>query len=106
MEVISKQNGAELMLTLNGELDHHGAHTAIRQIGLAVEAGMPKHLILDFSRVSFMDSSGIALVIRSRQLMNSINGSVQLWNVPPQAKKVFDAAGISKLAAMIERSRV
>lgn len=106
MEVISKQDGRKLVLALSGELDHHGAHMAISQMNMAVEAAIPRELTLDFSGVSFMDSSGIALVVRARQQMSQLGGQAQMVNVPPQAKKVFDAAGICKLVPILEGSRV
>lgn len=93
-------------MELSGELDHHGAHTAITQMNFAVESAIPQKLTLDFSNISFMDSSGIALVIRARQQMNRLNGTVCLCGVPRQARKVFDTAGVLKLVSITEGSMV
>ena len=61
MEVISSGEGRELTLTLRGELDHHAAKEAMRKLEWELDAALPSKLTLDFSGVSFMDSSGIAV---------------------------------------------
>lgn len=74
MEVISSGEGRELTLTLRGELDHHAAKEAMRKLEWELDAALPSKLTLDFSGVSFMDSSGIAVVmraLRSRRLPRS-----------------------------------
>ena len=50
--------------------------------------------------VTFMDSSGIALLIRSQQRMQLLEGSIIVRNVPRQAKRVLDAAGIGRLISI------
>ena len=94
MEVISSGEGRELTLTLRGELDHHAAKEAMRKLEWELDAALPSKLTLDFSGVSFMDSSGIAVVMRALKRMRAMGGSAAIKNVPPQAKKVFTAAGI------------
>ncbi len=100
MEVLTRTNGRELTLAIRGELDHHGARDAMRQIEYSLDAVLPLSLILDFSGVSFMDSSGIAVVLRAHRRMTSFGGSLTVTGVPPQAKKVFDAAGVPRLVTM------
>lgn len=100
MEVLTKTGGREMTLEIRGELDHHGAHDAMRQIEYSLDAALPLSLTLDFSGVSFMDSSGIAVVLRARKRMESLGGRLVLTGVPAQAKKVFDAAGVPRLVAI------
>ena len=97
MEIQSKFADRNLMLELKGELDHHGAKGALRELELAIDAALPKKLVLDFSGVTFMDSSGIALILRAQQRMQLMDGSVLVCNVPQQARRVLDAAGIGRL---------
>lgn len=97
MEMNIKSADRNLLLELSGELDHHGARTAIHELELAIDASLPKKLMLDLSGVTFMDSSGIALLLRAQQRMQLLEGSLLVCNVPPQAKRVLDAAGIGRL---------
>lgn len=100
MEIITKSADRNLLLELKGEIDHHGAKSALHEVELAVDAALPRRLVLDFAGVSFMDSSGIALILRAQQRMQLLDGSLLVCNVPPQAKRVLDAAGIGRLVAI------
>ena len=97
MEIQAKSADRKLLLELSGELDHHGARKALREVDLAIDAALPRALVLDFSGITFMDSSGIALILRSQQRMQLLDGSLMVCNVPPQARRVLDAAGIGRL---------
>lgn len=96
MEIQEKSADRNLLLKFSGELDHHGAKDAIRRLELAIDAALPQKLVMDFGGITFMDSSGIALILRAQQRMQLMEGGLLVCNVPPQAKRVLDAAGISR----------
>ena len=76
MEVLTRTNGREMTLAISGDLDHHGAHGAMQQIDHALDAALPLSLTMDLSGVSFMDSSGIAVVLRAHRRMAALGGSL------------------------------
>ena len=100
MEIQEKTGERTLLLSFSGEMDHHGVRDTLRRIELAIDAALPKTLTLDFAGVTFMDSSGIALILRSQRRMRLLEGSVILRNVPQQARRVLEAAGINRLVTM------
>ena len=100
MEIRAKEAERHLLLEFSGEMDHHGARNALWEMEQAVDAALPKKLVLDFSGVTFMDSSGIALILRAQQRMQLLDGSVMVCNVPAQARRVLDAAGIGRLVSL------
>ena len=100
MEIEATSADRNLLLELKGELDHHGARDALRELELAIDTALPKKLVLDFSGVTFMDSSGIALILRAQQRMQLLDGSLLVRNVPQQARRVLDAAGIGRLVTI------
>ena len=100
MRIIMHDDGRCLTLRLVGELDHAAAQTVMPGIEDAVEEYLPRRCVLDLTGVSFMDSSGIALILRSQQRMQLMEGSVVLRNVPEQARRVLDAAGIGRLVSI------
>ena len=106
MEIEATSADRNLLLELKGELDHHGARDALRELELAIDAALPKKLVLDFSGVTFMDSSGIALILRAQQRMSLLDGSLLVRNVPQQARRVLDAAGIGRLVTIREKGGV
>lgn len=100
MQIRAQSNERELLLEFSGEIDHHGAREALKEIEMAIDAALPRRLVLDLSGVTFMDSSGIALILRSQQRMQLLDGSVTLRNVPGQARRVLDAAGVGRLVSI------
>ena len=100
MEIEATSADRNLLLEMKGELDHHGARNALRELELSIDAALPKKLVLDLAGVTFMDSSGIALILRAQQRMQLLDGSLLVCNVPAQAKRVLDAAGIGRLVTI------
>ena len=100
MDVSAKHEGNQLELALKGELDHHGARNTLRELELSIDAALPKKRGLDLAGVTFMDSSGIALILRAQQRMQLLDGSLLVRNVPQQARRVLDAAGIGRLVTI------
>lgn len=83
-----------------GDLDHHTAKEMREEIDATVERLKPRILILDFKDVTFMDSSGIGLVMGRYRLMTSVGGEVRVANVSSQLKKVMRLAGLDRLAVI------
>ena len=100
MEINAKSADRNLLLELSGEIDHHSARSAMRELEIAVDAALPKNLVLDMTGVTFMDSSGIALILKAQQRMKLLDGSLLVCHVPEQAKRVLDAAGIGRLVTI------
>lgn len=91
-----------LTVALTGEIDHHYAKTYIQAIAAKIEAYTPEVCILDFSEVSFVDSSGIAVVINALRAMTQIEGHLILAGINQQPMRVFRASGIDKLVEIKE----
>ncbi len=94
----------QLTILLSGEIDHHSARQIMAAITAKIDVYLPRSCILDFSAVTFMDSSGIAIVIHSLRAMNELEGTLLLRNVPPQPMKVMRASGIGRIVTLEERS--
>ena len=63
MEVIFRISGNILISCIKGEVDHHSAMPLRQAIDKSMKAFDCSDLILDFSGVEFMDSSGIGMLI-------------------------------------------
>ena len=95
------ENG-KLTIALTGEIDHHCAKAYIQIISSKIEAYMPQVCVLDFHEVTFVDSSGIAVVINALRNMSQIEGKLLLSGISPQPMRVFRASGIDKLGEIRE----
>ena len=95
------ENG-RLTVALTGEIDHHCAKGYIQAISSKIEVYTPDICILDFTDVTFIDSSGIAVVINALRAMTQIEGILQLSGIGNQPMRVFRASGIDKLVEIKE----
>ena len=102
MKFTSFLENGRLTVALTGEIDHHCAKAYIQSITAKIEAYTPDICILDFSEVSFVDSSGIAVVINALRSMTQIEGELLLTGLSPQPMRVFRASGIDKLVQIKE----
>lgn len=100
MNVTIKVEDRVMTAFLAGEIDHHQAKEIREEIDGMVESALPKLLILDFTDVTFMDSSGIGLVMGRYKLMKSIGGETRVTNTSPHIKKVMHLAGLDRLAVI------
>lgn len=103
MRLTSFLQEGQLTVALTGEIDHHCAKKYISSIEAKVEAYTPKVCVLDFSDVSFMDSSGIAVVINAMRTVTRINGKLMVCGLREQPMKVFQTSGINKLIEIKEK---
>ena len=102
MQFTSFLENGQLTVALTGEMDHHCAKGYIQAIAAKIEAYTPELCILDFGEVSFVDSSGIAVVINALRSMTQIEGRLQLTGIRNQPMRVFRASGIDKLVDIEE----
>lgn len=102
MRFTSFLQDGQLTVVLTGEIDHHRAKNYISSIAAKIEAYTPHICILDFQEVTFMDSSGIAVVINALRCMSRIDGKLVLSGLSDQPRKVFQASGIDKLVELKE----
>ena len=102
MQFTSYLEDGQLTVALTGEIDHHCAKHYIKAIAAKIESYTPDVCILDFSEVSFVDSSGIAVVINAMRGMTQIEGKLLLTGISPQPMRVFRASGIDKLVEIKE----
>lgn len=100
MSVKITVSGEVVTAYLDGEIDHHTASVMRNEIDAAVEKNIPTMLVLDFRDVSFMDSSGIGLVMGRYKVLKPLGAELHVTNTSPQIGKVMKLAGLDRLAKM------
>ena len=93
---------AEEIMTahLLGEIDHHSSREIREEIDERASRAQPSRLVMDFRDVTFMDSSGIGLVMGRYALMQELEGELVVENMPEHIKRVMKLAGLDRLANM------
>lgn len=97
MDIHTTYDSGRLTVYLSGELDHHQAKESAALIEEQMDEYLPRDCALDLSSLSFMDSSGIALIIRLSMHMKAMGGRLWVSNPSPQPQRVIDASGVDRL---------
>lgn len=101
MEINITAENRQLSVALTGELDHHAARELMDRLDQIIEQHLPSKTILDMAGISFMDSSGIAVVLRAKRRMEALQGSLLVVNIPRQAARVLETAGMSRYVDLV-----
>ncbi|HAB00321.1 MAG TPA: anti-anti-sigma factor [Ruminococcaceae bacterium] len=101
LPVILEISEKKVTAYIQGEIDHHSAHGMREEIDNAIERVHPQTLVLDFAGVTFMDSSGIGLVMGRFKTMQSFGGIVEVVHVSDHIRKVMKVSGLDKLARIM-----
>lgn len=97
MALMCRAEDRSLYAAVDGELDHHRAKEILMELDRQIDMELPRRLTLDLGGVSFMDSSGIAVLLRAYRRMQDLDGALRVVHVPQQAARVLRAAGLDKL---------
>ena len=97
MDIRTTYDAGILTVYLAGELDHHEAKETLRQIDELLDDYIPRDCALNMAGLSFMDSSGIAVIIRTSRRMKALGGRMWIEDPARQPQKVIDASGIERL---------
>jgi stage II sporulation protein AA (anti-sigma F factor antagonist) len=86
-----------LIAVAYGEIDHHTASKLRDEIDEAMTAFHCRHLILDMKRVSFMDSSGIGVVLGRYKKIKRKGGKLYVTGCSDYIEKILHMAGVFKV---------
>ncbi|MCR5305136.1 MAG: STAS domain-containing protein [Oscillospiraceae bacterium] len=95
-----KEEPQRLTAYLSGELDHHRVREIREAVDYVVQEQMPPVVILDFRRVTFMDSSGVGLIMGRSRVLSAYGGVLEIHNPSPQIRKVLRLSGADRLAVI------
>lgn len=87
----------ELLVFINGEIDHYSAVWIRSEIDRQIVERTPKRTVLVLSEIDFMDSSGIGLVMGRYARMQSIGGILCVRNPGERVERILRLAGIERI---------
>ena len=96
----------QLIVEITEEIDHHVSEKIRRKVDDEITRYMPRKTIFDFSRVSFMDSAGIGMIIGRYKMMKLIGGSLEIVNISSTVKRILEMSGINKIIPMENKREV
>ena len=102
MNSVFLEKDKTLLVEITEEIDHHTTEKIRRKLDDDITRYMPRKVIFDFNKVSFMDSAGIGMVIGRYKMVNMLGGIVQMKNVKQSIKKIFEMSGVVKIIPIID----
>lgn len=96
MEECMTKRGARLIVYVPGELDHHFAGEITEMVDKELKKGCIKQLVFDFSKTTFMDSSGIGMLMGRKRLLSYSGGTVSAIHVSDRILRIMQLSGIWK----------
>ena len=101
MEVYVDFEGKSMVFRLIGELDEHSAEFVRRRLDSSINENSFNAVIFDLSRLSFMDSTGIGVIIGRYKLIRKQNLPVYVRNPSPTVDKIFTMSGLYEIISKI-----
>ena len=91
-----------LVFKITDEIDDCNVQKIRRKADYEIERYMPRKVVFDFDSVTFMDSSGIGLIIGRYKFTNMLGGKLEVANLTQNVRKIFEMSGILKLIPVTE----
>jgi stage II sporulation protein AA (anti-sigma F factor antagonist) len=86
-----------LCIRLAGELDHHTAEELRQKVTAKLEENPINHIVLNLGKLSFMDSSGLGVILgRYKQIKNG-GGEMVVCSISPAVERLFEMSGLFKI---------
>lgn len=92
-----EKQGNILITALSGELDHNSAEEVRVKIDDRIDRDNIEKVVLDFSGVIFMDSSGIGAVLGRYKKLSNKSGSLCIAAPNKNVNRIFELAGLYKV---------
>ncbi|PLR84559.1 anti-sigma F factor antagonist [Bacillus canaveralius] len=86
-----------LCMRLSGELDHHTADELRTQATKAINEFEIRHIILNLEQLSFMDSSGLGVILGRYKQIKQVDGEMVVCAISPAVQRLFDLSGLFKI---------
>ena len=91
-----------LLVRLEGELDHHTSEELRNKVEYELEENGVQHIILNLEALSFMDSSGIGVILGRYKQVKERQVEIIVCSISPQVKRLFDMSGLFKVIRLEE----
>ena len=92
-----------LYVQITEEIDHHTTEKIRRKMDYEITRFMPRKVVFDFGKVTFMDSAGIGLLIGRYKLAKMLGGSTRIVNASKSIKKVLEMSGVVRIIPIEEK---
>jgi stage II sporulation protein AA (anti-sigma F factor antagonist) len=105
LQIEFEQGRRALIVRLKGELDHHTADSVKARMEEAIAKEETRHLILSLKDLSFMDSSGLGVILGRYKQITGKGGKMVVCDVTPAVYRLFELSGMFKIVSIQDNER-
>ncbi|MCP8616765.1 anti-sigma F factor antagonist [Salirhabdus salicampi] len=91
-----------LLVRLSGELDHHTSEQLKEKWQKEMQKEPIRHVIVNLETLSFMDSSGLGVMLGRYKETKQLGGEMVVCSISPSVKRLFDLSGLFKIIRLEE----
>jgi stage II sporulation protein AA (anti-sigma F factor antagonist) len=102
LQLETEVHGTVLVVRLFGELDHHTASSLRDQLDFELKERQISHLLLNLKHLSFMDSSGLGVILGRYKIISSRKGKMVVCSMNPIIYRIFEMSGMFKILSVKE----
>ena len=97
LDLKTETNGKTMIVNVYGEIDHHSVRDIRTKIDAAIMTARPEYVALDLSCISFMDSSGLGLIMGRYALASEIGAEICVLKPTDAVARIILMAGLDKI---------
>ena len=97
-----KTPASQATVVIAGELDHFAAPQIRRMLDDVIADENVTHLVLDLENLTFMDSSGIGVLLGRLRVLNARGGSLSVKGMRPSVEKLFRLSGLDRVIGIMD----
>lgn len=90
-------SGDTIVVELANELDHHNAVSIREEIDRHIYSGRIKNIVFDFKNTTFMDSSGIGVILGRHRILKNVGGIISVANINKSVDRLLTISGVYKI---------
>ncbi len=91
-----------IIVNIKEDLDHHAATELRKAVDAKIKSSNAINVIFNFSKVDFMDSSGIGVIMGRYKITKILGGKVVIYGVKKQVRRIIEMSGIDKLICICD----
>jgi len=101
MDIETEQEGDSLFVSLAGRLDSSNAAESESKL-LAAQDGGEAKMAVDFSKLDYISSAGLRVILLLAKKARQGNGKLVLFGMQPQIRDVFEISGFLQILKVVE----
>lgn len=102
MGIECRKERGKLTFAFHGDIDEFACRTLRTEIDSAIAQSAPHEVVFNLKDVSFVDSTGLGLILGRYKKLSAAGGVLRLKDVPPQVDKVFRASGVYSVVEKVK----